>query len=72
MLLLLSCSVDTDLLCYFAKELLELHRHLKLVLMSATLCVDQYREYFAVNEDGACRGWTRLCCKAISLCRAQF
>ena len=45
-------STDTDLLCYFARRLLDLHPHLRLVLMSATLCADLYQEYFDVDGLG--------------------
>ena len=40
-------SVDTDLLLYFAKDMLEKFKHFKVVLMSATLCSSKYANYFA-------------------------
>ncbi|CAM9262140.1 unnamed protein product, partial [Phaeothamnion confervicola] len=43
-------SVDTDLLCLFTRRLLQRHKTLRLVLMSATLAADMYREYFSVPE----------------------
>ena len=42
-------SVDTDLLCYIAKDLMKQFPHLKLILMSATLAADTYCEYFGVQ-----------------------
>ena len=39
-------SVDGDLVCWLAKEILNRHQHLKVILMSATVSVDIYREYF--------------------------
>ena len=41
-------TVDRDLLCYLAKKLLDMHPHLHLVLMSATLNFDLYNPYFRV------------------------
>ena len=37
-----------------------MHPHLKLVLMSATLCVDTYRKYFNVEEDAIFVGVKRF------------
>lgn len=39
-------SVDSDILCLLAKRLVEMHPHLRLVLMSATVASVKYREYF--------------------------
>ncbi|KAK3232905.1 hypothetical protein CYMTET_56764 [Cymbomonas tetramitiformis] len=39
-------SIDTDLLCYWARRLLQRLPHLSLVLMSATLCTEVYQDYF--------------------------
>jgi hypothetical protein len=44
-------SVDTDLLCYYARELLAAHPHIKLVLMSATFSAQKYIEYFGLGVD---------------------
>ena len=41
-------SVDTDVLCLLTRRLVERHPHLRVVLMSATLCADLYREYFNI------------------------
>lgn len=41
-------SVDTDLLCYYARELLRAHPDLKLILMSATVSADAYCRYFGL------------------------
>ncbi len=41
-------SVDTDILCFLAKLLLSSHPTIKLVLMSATVAADMYRDYFSV------------------------
>ena len=39
-----------DLLCFFARQLLDMFPHLRLVLMSATICTDVFRRYFSVKE----------------------
>jgi hypothetical protein len=39
-------SIDGDLLCLLARRLLAAHRHLKLVLMSATMHTALYKQYF--------------------------
>ena len=44
-------SVDTDLLCYMTRRLLEMHPRLKLVVMSATLNTATYANYFGIPED---------------------
>ena len=41
-------SVDTDVLCLLTRRLVERHPHLRVVLMSATLCADLYRDYFNI------------------------
>jgi HrpA-like RNA helicase len=38
-------SVDGDLLCMFAKKLLDAYPKLKLILMSATVHTELYKEY---------------------------
>ncbi|CAM9128667.1 unnamed protein product, partial [Ectocarpus fasciculatus] len=40
-------SVDGDVLCYLARRLLNSHPTLKLVLMSATMHISLYQDYFA-------------------------
>ncbi|KAH8071535.1 hypothetical protein JL720_11420 [Aureococcus anophagefferens] len=42
-------SVDTEILVLLARRLVESHPSLKLVLMSATVCVDLYAGYFDVD-----------------------
>ena len=42
-------SVDTEILVLLARRLVEAHPRLKLVLMSATVCVDLYASYFDVD-----------------------
>ena len=44
-------SVDTDLLCYMARRLLDLHPQLRLVVMSATIRTDTYADYFGIPRD---------------------
>eukprot|EP00937_MAST-01D_sp_MAST-1D-sp2_P002018 g2018.t1 len=44
-------SVDTDILCFLARELLQKHPTIRLVLMSATLCSELYQEYFGVDGE---------------------
>ncbi len=39
-------SVDGDLICYFARDLLLKYSHLKVILMSATADTDLYQSYF--------------------------
>ena len=39
-------SIDGDLVCWLAKEVLDRYPRLKVILMSATVSVDIYREYF--------------------------
>ncbi len=56
-------SVDTDLLCYMAKGLLEQFSNLKLILMSATLAADTYREYFNVDSHALFVGSRRCALK---------
>ena len=43
-------SVDTDILCLLCRRLLETNPTIRLILMSATLSVDIYKEYFDVDE----------------------
>lgn len=40
-------SIDSDLICWLAKRSLHLHNNLRLVLMSATIHSNMYRDYFA-------------------------
>jgi HrpA-like RNA helicase len=40
-------SVDGDLLCLLARRLLESHKTIRLILMSATVHTDLYKEYFS-------------------------
>jgi HrpA-like RNA helicase len=56
-------SVDTDLLCYIAKDLLKQFPNLKLILMSATLAADTYREYFDVDSHALFVGSRRCALK---------
>ena len=44
-------SVDTDILCLLAKRLLERNKNISLILMSATLAANIYKDYFGVDED---------------------
>ena len=44
-------SVDTDLLCYMTRRLLEMHPKLRLVVMSATLNTMTYARYFGIPEN---------------------
>ncbi len=44
-------STDTDILCFLAKLLLSSHPTIKLILMSATLSADMYRDYFSVDAE---------------------
>ncbi len=43
-------SVDTDVLCLLAKRLLETHPTLRLIVMSATIATEMYRDYFDVSQ----------------------
>jgi HrpA-like RNA helicase len=43
-------SVDTDILCMLCRRLLATNDRIRLVLMSATLAADLYRDYFNVPE----------------------
>ena len=43
-------SVDTDILCLMCKRLLQHNSTIRLILMSATLAADMYREYFDISE----------------------
>ena len=45
-------SVDSDLLCYLARRLLAENKNLRLILMSATIHTDLYREYFGPEANG--------------------
>ena len=56
-------SVDTDLLCYIAKDLLQQFPNLKLILMSATLAADTYREYFNIDANALFVGSRRCVLK---------
>lgn len=42
-------SVDTDLLCLFAKRLMETHPTLRLIVMSATLSADLLTKYYGLE-----------------------
>jgi HrpA-like RNA helicase len=44
-------SIDGDLLCLLARNLLKTHPTIKLILMSATVATDLYSNYFDVNPD---------------------
>jgi HrpA-like RNA helicase len=44
-------SIDSDLVCLLARRLLQRFKHLKLVLMSATIHTELYRQYFAREDD---------------------
>eukprot|EP01084_Bolivina_argentea_P065298 119019_1 len=44
-------SMDTDILCFLAKLLLSSHPTIKLILMSATMAADMYRDYFSVEAE---------------------
>lgn len=39
-------SVDSDVLCFLARKLLQSNSHVKIILMSATIDTDLYRDYF--------------------------
>ena len=45
-------SVEGDLVCLLARDLLRTHPTLRIVLMSATMHTDLYRTYFAEADDG--------------------
>jgi HrpA-like RNA helicase len=53
-------SVDTDILCLLAKRLLETHPTIRLVLMSATLATEVYRQYFNLEEQAIFVGVRRF------------
>ncbi|CAB9524055.1 Probable ATP-dependent RNA helicase spindle-E [Seminavis robusta] len=44
-------SVDTDILCFLCRRLLEENKRIRLVLMSATLATKLYKEYFNLPND---------------------
>ena len=44
-------SVDTDILCLLAKRLLTTNKKISLILMSATLAANIYKDYFSVSRD---------------------
>jgi HrpA-like RNA helicase len=44
-------SVDGDVLCYLAKRLLSRHPTIKLILMSATMHISLYQDYFASSPE---------------------
>ena len=44
-------SVDTDLLCYMARRLLQMYSHLRLIVMSATINTSTYADYFGIPHD---------------------
>ena len=44
-------SVDTDLLCYIVKGILQKCPRLKVILMSATIAAEIYRDYFDMDTD---------------------
>jgi HrpA-like RNA helicase len=41
-------SVDTDLLCLFARRLVQSHPTIRIILMSATISTDLYKVGYAV------------------------
>ena len=43
-------SVDTDILCLLCRRLLQSNRHIRLILMSATLAAKLYQDYFDIAE----------------------
>jgi hypothetical protein len=43
-------SIDTDMLCLFARRLVESHPFIRVVLMSATISNDLYEKYFGVSS----------------------
>ena len=43
-------SVDTDLLCLLTKRLLSTHPNIRLILMSATVAAELYRDYFGISQ----------------------
>lgn len=43
-------SVDTDLLCFFAKRLLETHPTLRLIVMSATMSARLVSNYYGMTD----------------------
>lgn len=43
--------MDTDILCLLARRLLNTNKHIRLVLMSATLAAGIYKTYFDVAQD---------------------
>ena len=47
-------SVDSDVCCYFARDLLSRHPTLRVILMSATIHSELYRNYFASTPDDDC------------------
>ena len=46
-------SVDTEILCLLLKRLVDQHPSIRVVLMSATVCVDLYASYFGVDPTSA-------------------
>jgi HrpA-like RNA helicase len=44
-------SVDGDILCLFARKLLQSHPTIRLILMSATIHVELYRNYFKQTDE---------------------
>ena len=44
-------SVDGDVLCLLARRLLQRNRHIRIVLMSATIHTELYRDYFRTAGD---------------------
>ncbi|CAM9299772.1 unnamed protein product [Chrysoparadoxa australica] len=53
-------SVDTDILCLLAKRLLDSNPYIRLVLMSATLATQIYREYFNIEQEAIFVGARRF------------
>ena len=58
-------SIDADVLCLLAGRLLSQHRHLRLVLMSATVHTTLFSEYF--GESSASRRRRRRLCRCAPL-----
>ena len=45
-------SIDSDVLCYLVRKLLDTYPHIRVILMSATLHVDLYANYFSEYNPG--------------------
>ena len=60
-------SVDTDILCLMCRRLLQYNPVIRLVLMSATLAADLYREYFKLETPSLKVGARRFPVKEVYL-----